>query len=237
MGFFKNIGKAISGAVKEVGKVVSVKNAMNFVTGEYGAIVKDAVGRAKDAGLQLVGGIAQATGIVKGGSSGGSAAPAGTVVAVPDGTGGYKPAVVAVNPYAMTVKPGKATLQKDNILNTTVTAAKTTASQQFQAAKGVSNQKSLIGDVVDDWANDVAGKIQKDVDTWIDEKTGKAFEKIGDKLIEVPVVKSFMDRLSKVALKYYWAKYKTWFIVAGLGLAGFLIWWFKFRKPTRGRRR
>lgn len=50
MGFFSGIGKAI----KSVGKVISIKNAINVVTGNGGAVVKDLGTRLKE-GAQAFG--------------------------------------------------------------------------------------------------------------------------------------------------------------------------------------
>lgn len=43
--------------------------------------------------------------------------------------------------------------------------------------------------------------------------------------------------MSQVYLKALWLKYKTWFIVAGISLGAFLVYWFGFRDKDQPRRR
>lgn len=223
MGFFKDIGNAISNGVKEAVKVVSVKNAVNLVTGNVSAVVKDAIDRGKNAGLQVVAGVGTATGLIK------VPATSSGVASVGVASGG-----------GVSIKTGSALAG--------VKASFTPVKQQFAVAQSTkfanlpvaTKEKSVAGEIltalVEDWVDDQGNKISKGVNRFWDSKLGKVVEKIGEKFVEVPVGKSFMDRLSKVALKYYWEKYKTWFIIGGLALVGGLVWWFKFRKPRRGRR-
>lgn len=114
---------------------------------------------------------------------------------------------------------------QNSILNGAVSGSQTAklpASVQFAIKRKplVTAQKGILDDLV----GYVGGKIDSKVD---DIKT---------KIYQKPEVKGVMDYLKKEAIGYYWQEYKGKIIFVSALIIGLGVWFFKFRKPKRGRR-